>query len=65
MTQVYRISLQPHDYTPPPVVYTHVCRASIGGCTVETRHYSAEDAQREADWRVRCGERAEVVCKSS
>lgn len=65
MTQVYRISLQPTDYTPPAAVYTHVCRASINGVSVETRHYSAEDAQREADWRSRCGERAEVICKSN
>lgn len=60
MTQIYRIALSPDDYNPPQPVYTHVCRASIGKCTVETRHYSAEDAQREAAWHERYGEQAEV-----
>lgn len=65
MTQVYRVTLAPSDYTPPTPVYTHICRAHINGVSVETRHYSAEDAQREAEWRERCGERAEVICKSN
>lgn len=65
MTQVYRISLTQSDYAPPTAVYTHTVRASIGQCTVETRHYSAEDAQRERDWQRGCGNSAEVVCKSN
>lgn len=65
MTQTYRIALSTQDYTPPAAVYTHVCRAAIGQCTVETRHYSAEDAQREASWQRGCGNSAEVVCKSN
>lgn len=61
MTQAYLVAPQPHDPTPPATVHTHIVRAQVGGFVVETRHYSADDARREAEWRERCGESAEVI----
>lgn len=64
MVQTYRIALSQDDYKPPTPVYTHVCRAVVGAAVVETRHYSAEDAQREAAWQAAKGYSAQVEpCK--
>lgn len=49
MTQTYRIILTQHDYTPPAQCHNYVVRARVGGCTVETRHYTESDAQREVE----------------
>lgn len=61
----YRIALQPQPDTPPAACHTHLVRANVGGFVVETRHYSERDAQREVEWRARCGDSAEVICKSN
>lgn len=60
MVQTYRIALSSQDYEPPTPVYTHVCRFYVGDIRIETRHHSAEDAQRERDWQAAKGYLAQV-----